>query len=86
MRKHRCGGTLSPRPVLVIIDDRTTNAAVVPGLVCDKCGEELIDYKTALDLANDSSAFTSLAYPGTASYPRIEIQLSSNQGVGVKIN
>jgi hypothetical protein len=85
MRKHRCGGMLSPRQVLVFTDEHVTSAAVVRGLVCDRCHEELIDYKTARDLANDSSAFTSLEYPGTASTPRVEIPLSSNQGVRVLI-
>src|SRR5438445_10475515 len=51
-RKHRCGGTLHPREVQVVLDDGKgmTFAYVVPGLVCDKCGEELVERDTALEI------------------------------------
>jgi YgiT-type zinc finger domain-containing protein len=43
-KKHRCGGTFQPGDVTVR-DERSPFLLthVVPGFVCNKCGEELID-------------------------------------------
>lgn len=48
-RKHRCGGTLWPRDVQVQ-DERggMVLVHVVPGLVCDRCQEELVERETVL--------------------------------------
>ena len=42
---HRCGGRLQPREVQVRDEGFVYR---VPGLVCDACGQELIDRETAL--------------------------------------
>lgn len=47
-RRHRCGGTLHEREVRFQVEsERMLLAYLVPGLVCDRCGEELIERDTA---------------------------------------
>jgi len=47
-RRHRCGGALVPRDVPVRDEkDGMSLTYVVPGLVCEKCHEELIERETA---------------------------------------
>lgn len=62
-RQHRCGGTLVPRDVQ-ILDEREGMLLgyIVPGLVCDKCREELIDRDTALKMQGSQTP--------TVSWPR----------------
>jgi YgiT-type zinc finger domain-containing protein len=50
-QKHRCGGTLQPREVQV--QDEVGEMLMVfrvPGLVCENCGEELIDREVMVAL------------------------------------
>lgn len=50
-RKHRCGGSLVPRDVAILDEkDGLSLGYVVPGLVCEKCHDELIERETALKL------------------------------------
>lgn len=50
-RKHRCGGVLAAQNVQVVLEkDGMSFGYVVPGLVCDRCTEQLIDRKIALEL------------------------------------
>ena len=43
-RKHRCGGTLQPQEVEVRSEeDGLSFHYRVPGLICDKCHEELVE-------------------------------------------
>lgn len=51
-QRHRCGGSLSAREVQVVIAESAgfSFAFRVPGLVCDKCGEQLIERDTAMKL------------------------------------
>jgi YgiT-type zinc finger domain-containing protein len=47
-RKHRCGGTLLANRVQVrSTEDGLTFEYYVPGFVCNRCGEELIDRNVA---------------------------------------
>jgi hypothetical protein len=60
-RQHRCGGTLAPRDVQVL-DEREGMLLgyIVPGLVCDKCHEELIDRDTALKMQGSQTPTVSM--------------------------
>ena len=50
-RKHRCGGSLHPASVEIRHDrDGLLMIQAVPGLVCDKCHEELLEHHTVLEL------------------------------------
>jgi hypothetical protein len=71
-RKHRCGGTLSPRQVIVATDEGSSSVALVPGLKCDKCLEELIDRETARRLGEHAS-LVSWDYPGTETTPPVRL-------------
>lgn len=68
-RKHRCGGTL--RPGRVSFQDQRDGMLMtynVPGLVCERCGEELVDRQTALALEQT---------PATIWLPRVNEPASS---------
>lgn len=51
-RKHRCGGKLVERQVQIVLEESAglSVAYRVDGLICNKCGEQLIDRETALKL------------------------------------
>lgn len=50
-RTHKCGGILVPRQVTVLIEKNDISLSyVVPGLVCEKCHDELIERDTALKI------------------------------------
>lgn len=51
--KHRCGGTLTPSQVMLVDEDGALLLGyAVPGYVCERCGEELIDRQMALEIQN----------------------------------
>ncbi len=70
-RQHRCGGTLAPRDVQ-ILDEREGMVLgyIVPGLVCDKCHEELIDRDTALKL--QGSQTPTVSWPKETASSRLD--------------
>lgn len=74
-RKHRCGGTLSPRQVAVATGERSSAVALVAGLVCDRCHEELIDRDTAHELIKMSrlAQIPSWDDPGTSRTPALRL-------------
>lgn len=51
-RRHRCGGKLQPREVQIRDEGFAYRVA---GLVCDACGEELIDRETAVTLERSAT-------------------------------
>lgn len=47
-RKHRCGGALVESSVILLNEDGSAFLnRMVPGYLCTKCGDKLIDYQTA---------------------------------------
>lgn len=54
--KHRCGGTLSPRPLAIRSEEQgLIFQTLVPGLVCDRCHEELIDRQVAREIERNQT-------------------------------
>ncbi len=50
-RTHRCGGHLVSRDVTIVVEsDGISLGYVIPGVVCERCGDELIDRDTAVRL------------------------------------
>lgn len=59
MKKHRCGGTLHPSALLIRDEaDGVLTAYVVPGLVCDRCHEELIEEAGMIEIEKKSQTPT----------------------------
>lgn len=73
IRKHRCGGTLSPADVIVVADEHSSAVALVSGFKCDQCHEQLIDRETARRLAQNGT-LASWEYPGTATTPVVHLR------------
>ena len=88
-RKHRCGGTLSPHQVVVPTDERSSAVALVPGFLCDRCREELIDRETSRELVEKSrmAVVPSWDDPGTSRTPMSNLYSAPSssllRGVGV---
>lgn len=84
--KHRCGGTLKQRQVIVATNEQSSAVALVQGLKCDKCGEEVIDRQTATRMTGVSvepSTLLSWNYSGSDTTPPVDMRkftLSSGQG------
>lgn len=69
-KKHRCGGVLRDRQVVVSTGERTSLVVLVQGVVCDRCGEQLISRDTANRLSESLVVHTPVRNdPGTSRTP-----------------
>lgn len=84
-RKHRCGGLLHPAPVEVRHEvDGLLMIQAVPGLVCDKCHESLLEHHTALELQRGGTPsiwFTSARHVSVTSAVDMKLPVSSSSSV-----
>jgi len=66
-RKHRCGGILREQEVFIRDEvDRIVMVYRVPGLVCDRCGDELIDRDTMVALEKSQTPTVIWDKPATS--------------------
>ena len=76
-RKHRCGGSLGPANVEIRTEmEGFLIIHAVPGLICDRCHEELLEHHTARELQtlNPSSIWFTSVQPHSSA---VEITLTA---------
>ena len=77
LRTHRCGGTLHPRQVEIRIEEDGLTFQyphAVPGFVCDRCREELVDRAAAASIdKNMTPMIWFTPEPGTSQTKTIPI-------------
>ncbi|MBI1847113.1 MAG: YgiT-type zinc finger protein [Candidatus Rokubacteria bacterium] len=67
-QEHRCGGTLRPgrATIRVELDNGFEAIYNVPGFICDKCHDELINHDTAMAIQKDQLPGITWTPPETA--------------------